>query len=434
METALLKPYGEQLLASLILKREYYQATGQLTKKVLLVEGRTDQRFFEQITAENVDCISAGNFIKNTNVFLQKNVNGTSGLSTEMREKLSKVRSKDLILDLIKYIYMLPDLIQLPVESRDWPFYGLVDTDSNFKSNEDYSKYEKLFFTGTHDLETFILFTDHGVLQRIRQCTITKEEAERALYLASQLAAFRAALRALGKKFGFTQRSVSLADGTVDYSRFLYGDRIDLPLFMQYLNDNEGKPFSDTRMQTKTKQMKEQMNGLLNKENRWKLSCEKFRGAFGWADDSLIWKQVNGHDVTSAIRYLNPQAAQCFHGDGKGLNRKLEVAMFLNYNYLCGSETELFQKLCESGLIIDLSVPFGSDDAPAEFLPSWDALEEKELETAAMEEDDIEEESPEKEDRPEAQIEKDDVLPPKKDMRGGKPKEKHKKRNTYEED
>jgi hypothetical protein len=371
-----LRQCADLLLVTLAMKGEYYQAAGLLEKKVLLVEGVTDQRFLNRVKTENTDFLCVSDFMR------------AAGAFAVTAPRLPTVYCREVIVSLIKYVSVLPEYVQFPVKAKDWPLYGLVDND--FESSAPYAAYQKLFFTETHDLETFMLSTDPGLVRRLPGCEITDAEVSRAYYLADQLAGFRLAMMA---DVDFTQRNVLQADGTVDYGRFLNGeDRIDLELFVKYLNGNRKKPYSSKKLRAAAKKLKEGMRKLLDEDGCWRRSFREFCGS----DRAEFWKRANGHDIASAICFVNKDAAQRFRTRGSGFNRSLEVALNKNYDYACGADTVLFRKLYNAGLIVDVSETEEYGDGgvlPDEFDPARDGAEEDEFGETEIEEDDADEDA-----------------------------------------
>ena len=386
-----LKQCADLLLVTLAMKGEYYQAAGLLEKKVLLVEGVTDQRFLNRVKTENTDILCVSDFMR------------AAGAFAVTAPKLPTVYCREVIVSLIKYVSVMPEYVQFPVKAKDWPLYGLVDND--FESSVPYAAYKKLFFTETHDLETFMLSTDPGLIRRLPGCEISKEEESRAYYLADQLAAFRLGMMV---DKDFTQRNVLQADGTVDYGRFLNGDRIDLQLFVKYLNGNRKKPYFSKKLRAATKKLKEAMRKFLDEDGCWRIMFLEFCG-FGRAE---FWKRANGHDIASALCYVNKDAATRFRTRGSGFNRSLEVALNKGYDYACGADTVLFRNLYKAGLIVDVAQPADYGDGvelPDEFDPARDGAEEDELDETEIEEDDADEDASGADGEPDETYEEDEA-------------------------
>ena len=323
--------YKDYLLNNLKLLGEYDLAAG-LSKNVLLVEGATDQKFMGHIKSSNTRCLAVADFMKSRNAFC------TSRSST-----LPLYNSKLVITMILKHIAYFPECYDFPKGAEKWPLYGLVDND--FDDSNDYSRVTKLFFTDTHDLETLMLATDVKLLTRLEDCNITTDELKVALYIANQLAVFRQTIRRNGT---LSPELINSPDGTIDFSAFTEGDKIDLTKLLDYINRRSEKPLSREKLKRTRDAIIKDLKKKLDKEGFWKKTLESFTVN----TNSDFWMDVNGHDVLSAICYKKPNIRKIFINQcGYRQNRDFEFALSEAYDYKCLKNTKLYSKLYAAGLL-----------------------------------------------------------------------------------
>ena len=324
--------YKDYLLNNLGFHGEYDEATG-IKRNILLVEGSTDVAFLENIKREETKVCSVADIMRSRAAF-----------SSSSSPEQIPYNSKLVIMELIKHISLIPESIQCPKGADKWPLFGLVDRD--FDDGGDYSKYKKLFFTDSHDLETLMLSTDAGLLSRLEQCDISEENLRIALYLSVQLAEYR---KAIQQDNNLKSADISEQDGTVDFESFTEeGYTIDLGKLLSHINSKSDEPLSKGNLKKVHQAITVNMRKLLDREGKWKKKFDSFTVDL----DGDLWKSVNGHDILSAIRYVNPQAREAFdNSGGHRQNRDFESALIKAYDYKCFKDTELFLKLNEAGLL-----------------------------------------------------------------------------------
>lgn len=322
---------ANNLFAYLKFKRDYDEQSG-LRKKILIVEGKTDYAFFEPIAREDTRYICVSDFIL-----------GHMAMMSSKPPKPQSVKNKKTIIELIKHFFIQGRFGLLP-SGKDLPIYGLVDND--FDTDLQYSPYTKLFFTGTHDIETLMLSTDHDVLLRIPDCTISKEEILRAFYIAAQLCLFR---QAIYNAHIFDIINITDDEGIVHYASFTSGDKIDLGQLLDYLNDNSEQQLSKAKLKKCKERISHDLKKSIDKDGCWKKTFEVFSNTI----DDEFWKTVTGHDVLSAIRYINPSVKRAFgNRTGYRLNRDLEFALSKSYDYTHFVSTDLYYRLIMAELIL----------------------------------------------------------------------------------
>ena len=318
------------LLNNIKLHNDYDAASG-LKRPYLMVEGKTDEAFITRVLIPEARCLPVVEFMRAKNAF-----------STSPPPK---VNYKDVITTILKQISFFPDVFDFPSGAEKWPLYGLVDND--FGTERDFTRVTNLFFTDTHDIETLMLSTDLMILTRLSSCSISEDETKRAVYLATQLAAFR---KEIADDDVFNIRSINGPDGTVDFSAFTEGDRINLFRFTEHVNNNTNPPISKEKLKRQQAKIMSRMKKHLDKEGMWKKSYTVFE----MPKDDPLWMEINGHDVLSAIKYINETAKKAFSNiSGYAFDRTFEFALSKAYNYETFRSTRLYNKLLGKGLILE---------------------------------------------------------------------------------
>ncbi len=321
--------FGNYILASLHMSGEYNKSKG-LTKKVLLVEGKTDVAFINHIKSEDTSCKSIHELLQPHLVFLPKS----------NREGLNY---KEIIKSILWRLAKDPTFFGFPTGSEKWPLYGMVDND--YENPIGLVQIMKLFYTGTHDIETLMLSTDEDLLSRVRLCAITREDAKKALYLSYQLAHFR---QAMFKEGTFPQYTISEADGTVDFASFTEDNRIILSDLLAAARKHLPESISLQKLKRAQSGIIAVLKNKVDKNGLWKKALDTFSA--NQNDD--FWQITNGHDILSAIRYVNPEAKAAFENvGGFSHNRYFELALSEVYDFHCFADTELYGKLLDAQLI-----------------------------------------------------------------------------------
>ena len=280
----------QALLANLMVYQDY-TATPGLKKRVLLVEGATDKAFIDRISDKKTTrCVTVEEFCKKRNSLVNE-------------PNRSSLNAKEVIITCVKHLAAYPDIYDFPREAISWPLFGLVDND--FESAQTYSRYSKLFFTDTHDIETEMFSTDLEMLMRIRNCGITKQEITNALFLAYQLSILKQALNTMKIDY----HNLNSDDGTVPYEKFTTALEIDLAAFLNHICNYS---LASGKKQELLTQLLKKTKKYYGKDGKWKNQIVEF-------DEKKIddfWMQVNGHDILSALCYLNENAKNMFHTGG----------------------------------------------------------------------------------------------------------------------
>ncbi|SDB25217.1 hypothetical protein SAMN02910317_01224 [Ruminococcaceae bacterium FB2012] len=328
------KALANLLFSNIQLKLDYKKYLSN-DRKLLLVEGTTDERFVKHVKKENVDCVAASKIFLSNAAFSTKHKNNVS--------------CKGAIYKLIVGISHYPSpFIIYPSDIDKWDLYGLIDRDSD---EIDFSRsLPRLLVTDTHDLETLMLSTDDDIFFRLNDCNITQEHIDKAFYLAHQLSITKRLLQDYYDKDSFDLQSLSSGSGKVDFSNLFDGERLDLHKLLDYICEHSISPITIGKRQKlcetvcKSKQGKKYYNA----DYKWKCKLSDFKEAM----PSDFWLIVNGHDMLQLLMFINEEANNCFN-DSKGfaLNRSFEMKLIDIYDYATFANTELSQKMILSGLI-----------------------------------------------------------------------------------
>ncbi|MBR3362210.1 MAG: hypothetical protein IKG39_12860 [Lachnospiraceae bacterium] len=301
------------------------------SKRLLIVEGQTDKKFIEKILNEDVVCLVANKAFGNQRGFDQE-----------------EVKCKSAIMQVVYGMSKIPMLINCPKGSEKWIIFGMIDLDFDSPSSE-YTSTPRLFVTDTHDLETLLLSTDKGLLQKLEECIIPLEDAKKAFYLAYQMGILRQVIHDATSEI--TLKPISGGGREeVDYSRFVEKYEINLKQLLEYINEKNETALSSAKLKkvldkiTSDKRMKK----TINKEYKWNLSWMEFDPE----KVSNFWELVNGHDILSLIRYINQDAAEKYNNKNNFfLNRDFELDLVGHYEYSKLRETKIYNDMLAENVV-----------------------------------------------------------------------------------
>lgn len=296
------------------------------TKRLLIVEGQTDKKFIEKILNEDVVCLVA-----NKAFGVQK------GFGQETKN------CKRAIIQVVYGMSKIPMLINCPKGSEKWTVFGMIDLDYD-NPTEKYMSTPRLFVTDTHDLETLLLSTDNGLLQKLDECVIPIEDSKKAFYLAYQLGVLKQVIYETNNS-SLTLKPISGGGkAEVDYSSFVDEYVINLKKLLDYLNEKNDKSISATKL-----------NKLLEKCSSDRRIKKKLTNDFIWNstweefDSSKVedfWEVVNGHDILSLLRFINQDAAEKYNNyNAFSLNREFELDLVDKYEYSTLEGTKLYKNM-----------------------------------------------------------------------------------------
>ncbi len=310
-----------------------YRAFLNKERKLLIVEGKTDQDFIKKVQSETVDCIVAANVFKSNAQFRTSDT--------------GKVNCKNAIVIIITGISHYPSpFIQYPEKMDEWDTYGLVDKDCEELQFQ--RPTPRLFITDTHDLETLLLSTDDELLSRLKECKISKEDIERAYFIAYQLAETRTLLDDYHEELDL--RVLSGGSSDIRFYEFLENDRININRLISYISSNSKEPLSGARIKKLCSNVCRSKSGkkLYDATGLWRHSLSDFISNIP-AD---FWDEVNGHDILQLLMFINETAFAAF-GDSQGytLNRSFEMSLIAAYEYSNFSKTNLKKRMIQEGLL-----------------------------------------------------------------------------------
>lgn len=202
-----------------------------------------------------------------------------------------------------------------------------------------------------------MISTDIEMFTRMKQIQLTNDELKTALYIANQMSAYRQAIKqAISQKIkqsnkpvqGVDLSIINELDGTVNFGEFVEDKKIILIRLVNYLNTHSNSASSRSGIKITANSIAKLMKKHLNNSGEWKKSID----SFDISDSSDIWMKMNGHDILSAICYVNPLANEIFSSSGSySLNRSFELALSDAYNYENLKRTKLYSELITAGLI-----------------------------------------------------------------------------------
>ncbi len=320
------------LVSNLKFKLDYCMYLNK-KRKLIIVEGKTDQVFVEFIKEDYVDCIGAANVFNSNN---------------QLRSRPSEpINYKNAIVTIIRGITHIPSpFIKYASDLDKWDLYGLVDSD--FDDIAFAKPTPRLFVTDTHDLETLLLSTDSDLLFKIDGCSIQHGDISNAFFVAYQLALIRKEIE--NYKNHLNLQSVKSGSSVIDFSSFVEDCKISVPDLIKYIGNNTPDGVSKSRVQsivTSVCSCKSLKNKLDN-TGRWNQSVQDYLTSLP-AD---FWRVVNGHDILQLLTYYSEDAARSFgESNGYSLNRSFELSLIKAYDYKHFKNTNLFEKMNMEGLI-----------------------------------------------------------------------------------
>lgn len=301
-------------------------------RKLLIVEGTTDQTFIKKVQGETVDCIVAAKIFRSNNRF--------------RTTPTENINCKNAIVKIIKGISYYPSpLIKYPEDLDKWDLYGLVDKDCDEIGVG--RPTPRLFITDTHDLETLMLATDNDLLERLEECEIRQDDIDKAYYISYQLALTRDLLRAYHNELDL--KAISGSTREIELYEFMEHDRINLTHVISYINKMSQNKISRARCSKIFTEISKNKKGKKLFENGvWKHTLQDFLSA----RPLDFWDVINGHDILQLLLFLNEDAYGAF-ADSKGyrINRSFELSLIAAYDYSQFNKTTLKKEMSRAGLL-----------------------------------------------------------------------------------
>lgn len=330
MEQKKINQYVELLADNIVLMRNYVKFAGS-SKRILVVEGSTDEKFVKKIINDDVWCVTALDAFSNEDCMMMS------------EEKLIKT-NKEVIINVVYGLSVFPTLINSK-GLGDWNVYGMVDMD--FDSSEAHTDSSKLFITDTHDLETLLLSTDGELLGRLDKCTLPEEDIRRAYFVAYQIGFARSVIKPICKK-ELDLKPISAGKEDIDYKLFVKDDRLDIAALMKFINKGKMNGLSSAKLNQFIKKVlaDKQLKKKVDDSGVWKQSLEEFCNA----SVNDFWNKMIGHDILALIRYFNPDAKRVYSNSrGHSLNREFEFDLIDKYIYENILSTNIYANMkCES--------------------------------------------------------------------------------------
>lgn len=237
----------------------------------------------------------------------------------------------------------IPTLIDCPKGSEKWTVFGMIDLDYDDPTGE-YMSSPRLFVTDTHDLETLLLSTDDGLLQRIDECVIPEEDSKKAFYLAYQLGLIRQVIYEVNDSPLSLNPLSGGGQEDMDYASFVDGYEVNLKKLLNYLNEKNAEPIPAPKLKKLLEKIasNKRIKKRITNEYIWNSTWE----AFDPAKVTDFWEVVNGHDILSLLRYINQDAAEKYDNKNAfSLNRDFELDLVDNYDYANLERTKTYKDM-----------------------------------------------------------------------------------------
>ena len=329
-----IKKLADVLAAYVRLKHDYRMYIDN-KRKLLLVEGITDKNFVSRVQAKCVDCITAATVFSSNAQFRTNAPNITSR------------NCRNAIVTIISSISYCPSpFIMYPDDLDKWELYGLVDLDYDEMNQS--RPIQRLLVTDTRDLETMILSTDEDLLIRLEKCEISKDEVNKAYFLAYQLAVLRNLLGEYHEELCLL--NISCGSRQVAFPAFVRDYRINISDLINYINKESGYTVSAFRVKRMIDNISNGKAGkkIIDADGNWKQQLNDFMTSM----PPDFWEIVNGHDILQLLLYISANAFMAFNdSQGYSLNRTFELSIIDEYNYSQFEKTILKEKMFKAGLI-----------------------------------------------------------------------------------
>lgn len=334
MNVSEINKYINMLVGNLSFSMDYNNLVNG-SKRLLIVEGQTDKKFIESILEDDIICIVANKAFGNKHGFGQMSIN-----------------CKSAIIRVVYGMSKVPVLLNIPKGFEKSTVYGLIDLDYD-SSNGEYLSTTRLFVTDTHDLETLLISTDDGILQKIEECNISVEDSQKAFFMAYQIGKIRKALFDVNDTDLSLQVISSGSNREIDYSVFVENYGINVVKMIKYINRLNDNCLSQNQEKKLTEKVikDKSMKKYLDSNSIWKESWDSFDPL----KHSDYWSVVNGHDILSILRYLNRDAARKYSNAGSfSLNRDFEMDLIDHYDYSALKDTKLYSDMYKESVVTDI--------------------------------------------------------------------------------
>ncbi|MBQ9395713.1 MAG: hypothetical protein IJU23_09405 [Proteobacteria bacterium] len=285
-------------------------------KKVLYVEGPTDELFVKKLALEQKIKIKvySSNDDENTQHFYDSRQSFCPTSPIRTLHPNSKPAQKEAIIHL--------------AENHRGTNYGLVDLDFDFELK----CYGHLFVTDTHDIETLMLSTDLDLMNKL---DIDSDCLKKAYFMAYQLGIVRFVMHKNKCKSCLNQYSNLAA--LFDESSY----KLSLDKLCSHMENNCNPQYIP--------QIIEELSiGDFFENGEWSCSLSEFDH-----DNADFWRIVNGHDILTLVCCLQPQIDQKYHRiqpdaphiRNRKPDRKFETDLITHYDYDCVSNTDVYRAI-----------------------------------------------------------------------------------------
>ncbi len=307
--------------------------------KVLLVEGKSDVKFWKRIVSDTLFIDDVKSFADSICALLNKPTN-----------------NKRAVIGICEALSVI-DQSRSDSQStfEKWEINGVIDRDFD---EQTFGAVSSLHVTDTHDLETLLLYTDSELLQRLIDAKsygilITNEQADSAKRLSLQMGLIRMALRSLPRElknwFYLPQRRKQNSyrnQERIDYALLNDHGNFDLMQFLRATNNLQ--TLQDRKDDQSLKEierliiMAPVLKRKIGSDGKW--SDSKI-----YDDELTIWRIINGHDYLRFLRSLVPGAEKAYKSDYQADNA-LEFDLIQSYDTSRLIKTRLYCSMQQSNL------------------------------------------------------------------------------------
>lgn len=312
-------------LLGVIKLRSDYQLFLNNKKNLLLVEGQTDSTFISHYLNGKTDAVIVGD-----------------GYLDIKGRKQSVANCKNIIVSTVKSITRSETSLSMKINPEI--VKGMIDKDNDEESI--YADVKNLFVTDTHDLETMLISSDPDLFAKIEECNILDEDIERAIFMAYQIGYVRKYLnKVLTVKLSF--KNISPGRNIIDYAAFFSNDKLNIGEIIDYLNSGPYYYILKSKVESIKESViwSEDFRHVTNSEGVWNEDMYEFQERFTYE----LWNVINGHDVLSLLRFVNPSTEKAFGGY---TFRYFENAIIKAFDYSKYKKCEMYKRMKEAELIL----------------------------------------------------------------------------------
>ena len=290
--------------------------------KLVLVEGSQDYRLFKRVgTKGNVKFLDIDRFV---NDYIRGYFNSND--NSHKKRILHVMSNWRIDGRLFKHV-------------NDLNMYAVVDRD--YDDEFPVGKYDRVFSSDAHDLETMLLKTDDELNEKIISLLSSNELLNVAKYMVYQIAIIKKCLHGSNIKVNYNKIKSS------DVALFFDDIKLNVKKYVNYLVNNCSSASNFKSSLNKSAIHSALLKGLkkeVDNDGNLRIKITDFTNK----QPKDFWEIINGHDFLQIILYLNKK-----NNSTKELEEKSRFEYFLIDNYNCGKlkNDPLYDKLKSVNII-----------------------------------------------------------------------------------